>query len=73
MLLALCTAAAMEPTYQLSGVASAILGLFQTLASALGAYLAALMFDGSHRTICYAMGFAGLTIFVIWLLGKKHL
>jgi len=72
-LLALCTARALEPAGRIAGTASSVMGLVQTLLSASGAFVAAGLFDGSHRSLCWIMGAAGILTFLLWVKGRKYL
>ena len=72
-LLALCTARALEPAGRIAGTASSVMGLVQTLLSASGAFVAAGLFDGSHRSLCWVMGAAGVLTFLLWVKGRKYL
>jgi DHA1 family bicyclomycin/chloramphenicol resistance-like MFS transporter len=72
-LLALCTARALEPAGKIAGTASAMMGLAQTLLSASGAFVAAGFFDGSHRSLCWVMGAAGIMTLVLWWKGRRYL
>ncbi len=73
ILLAPVTARALEPAGRIAGTAAAVLGLAQTLLSASGAFAAAALFDGSHRSLCWAMGAAAVTTFLLWRRGRRHL
>ena len=72
-LLALCTARALEPAGRIAGTASSVMGLVQTLLSASGAFVAAGLFDGSHRSLCWVMGASAIVTFVLWWRGRKYL
>lgn len=72
-LLALCTARALEPAGRIAGTASSVMGLVQTLLSASGAFVAAGLFDGSHHSLCWVMGAAGILTFLLWVKGRKYL
>ena len=72
-LLALATARALEPAGKIAGTASSVLGLVQTLFSASGAFAAAALFDGSHRSLCWAMGAAAVATFLLWWKGRRYL
>ena len=72
-LLALATARALEPAGKIAGTDSSVLGLVQTLLSASGAFAAAALFDGSHRSLCWAMGAAAVATFLLWWKGRRYL
>ena len=72
-LLALCTARALEPAGKIAGTASSVMGVAQTLLSASGAFVAAGFFDGSHRSLCWVMGAAGIFTFALWWKGRRYL
>ena len=72
-LLALCTARALEPAGKIAGTASSVMGVAQTLLSTTGALLAAGLFDGSHHSLCWVMGAAGVVSFVLWVKGRRYL
>jgi DHA1 family bicyclomycin/chloramphenicol resistance-like MFS transporter len=71
--LALCAARALEPAGSIAGTAASIMGVAQTLFSALGVFTAASLFDGSHRSLCWVIGASGVSLFVIWVKGRKYL
>lgn len=72
-LLALAIARGLEPAGKIAGTASSVMGFAQTLLSASGAFVAATLFDGSHRSLCWVMGFSAVTIFLLWWKGKQYL
>ena len=72
-LLALCTARALEPAGKIAGTASSVMGVGQTLISASAALMTAGLFDGSHRSLCWVMGAAGVVTFILWVKGRKYL
>jgi DHA1 family bicyclomycin/chloramphenicol resistance-like MFS transporter len=72
-LLALAIARGLEPAGNIAGTASSVMGFVQTLLSASGAFVAATLFDGSHRSLCWVMGFAAVTIFILWWKGQRYL
>mgnify|MGYP001382956525 CR=1 FL=1 len=72
-ILALSAARGLEPAGAIAGTAASIMGLAQTLFSAAGVLTAATLFDGSHRSLCWVMGAAGVMLFVLWAKGRKYL
>ena len=72
-LLALCAARGLEPAGAIAGRAASIMGLAQTLFSAAGIFMAASLYDGSHRSLCWVMGTSGVALFLIWSKGRKYL
>ncbi|MCE2493122.1 MAG: MFS transporter [Alphaproteobacteria bacterium] len=72
-LLALCAARGLEPAGAVAGTAASIMGLAQTLFSAAGAFAAAGLFDGSHRSLCWVMGVSGVMLLVLWAKGRRYL
>ncbi len=72
-LLALAIARALEPAGKIAGTASSVMGFVQTLLSASGAFVAAALFDGTHRSLCWVMGSAAIIIFVLWWKGRQYL
>ena len=72
-LLALAIARGLEPAGKIAGTASSVMGFVQTLLSASGAFVAAALFDGTHRSLCWVMGSAAIIIFVLWWKGRRYL
>jgi DHA1 family bicyclomycin/chloramphenicol resistance-like MFS transporter len=65
-------AVALEPAGRMAGFASSLLGTGTILSGAVGAVIAAALFDGTHRTLCWTMGGAGLICFTLWALGQAR-
>ena len=67
------SARGLEPAGKIAGTASSVMGFVQTLLSASGAFVAAALFDGTHRSLCWVMGSAAIIIFVLWWKGRRYL
>lgn len=68
ILMANATVLALDPLPKIAGVASSIIGTAQNTAGALGALIAAFIYDGSVRNAVVIMAFASTTTTVLFLL-----
>ena len=67
ILMANATVLALDPLPKIAGVASSIIGTAQNTAGALGALIAAMIYDGSVRNAVVIMAFAATTTTILFL------